>query len=177
MKVGLLALILAAGLTLSATASFADRGDKTVEASLNYGTEAFGGLGGQIGVSGGFGYGLNRNLEARADLSYYRSARNQDDTNVAGSRVPLDLGVRYYYPLGDIDKNLSAYGQGALEVSFDDWGPGAYRPTRSETRVGVVIGGGAEYALDPHFGAVAHLQYHVIEDGYFSTGVGVAYHF
>jgi opacity protein-like surface antigen len=177
MRVALLALIVAAGLTMSATASLADRGDKSVEASLNYGTEAFDGLGRQIGVSAGFGYGLNRNLEARADLSYYRSSTNELDTNVAGSRVPLDLGVRYYYPLGDIDRNLSAYGQGAVEFSFDDWRPGAYRPTRTETRVGVLLGAGAEYALDPHFAALLRLQYHIIEDSYLSTGIGMAYHF
>jgi opacity protein-like surface antigen len=177
MRVGFLALFLAAGLALSATTSFADRGDKSVEASLNYGTEAFGGLGGQIGVSTGFGYGLSRNLEARADLSYYRSAINQDEYNVSGTRIPIDLGVRYYYPLSQIDRNLTAYGQGAVEISFDDWVPSEYSSSRTETRFGVVLGGGAEYALAPHYGALLQLQYHVVKNSYLSTGIGMAYHF
>jgi opacity protein-like surface antigen len=176
MRVMMLAVMLVTGLACS-TAAYAKEGDRSVEGSLNYGTEAFDGLRGQIGGSAGFGYDLKKNLQARADLSYFRSATNQAGTNVSGTRIPLDLGVRYYYPLPDIDNNLTAYGQGALELSFDDWVPAAYRPTKTETRVGLLIGAGAEYALDPHFSALFRLQYHIVEDSYLSTGVGMAYHF
>jgi hypothetical protein len=177
MRVTVTAVVFLLGLTLSATGAIAKEGGRSVEASINYGTEAFDGLGGQIGVTAGFGYQFRNNLEGRADISYFRSSRNQMDTNVAGTRVPIDLGVRYYYPLTNIDNNLTAYGQGGLEVSFDDWVPAAFRPSKTGTRLGAVLGAGAEYAVDPHFGALFHLQYHIVEDSYLSTGIGMAYHF
>lgn len=158
-----------------ATGAFAKEGDKTVEATLNYGTESFGGLGGQFGATAGVGYELPKNFQGRVDVSYFRSSTTVDDMNVTGTRVPIDVGARYLYPVKEV--NLIAYAQGALEVSFDHWTPANGLPSTSATRVGALIGAGAEYALDPQWGAVLNLQYHIIEDSFFSTVIGMAYHF
>ncbi|HJV66277.1 MAG TPA: outer membrane beta-barrel protein [Geomonas sp.] len=160
-----------------ATGASAKEGGKTVEATLDYGTEAFDGLGGQIGVTAGFGYELPSNFQGRVDVSYFRSSTTVDDMNVTGTRVPVDVGIRYLYPVRQLDPNLVTYGQGALEVSFDHWTAAAGFPSESATRVGAVIGAGAEYALDQQWGALLNLQYHIIEDSYFTTGIGMAYHF
>lgn len=160
-----------------ATGAYAKEGDKTVEATLNYGTEAFDGLGGQFGVTAGLGYELPKNFQGRIDVSYFRSSTTEDDMNVSGTRVPIDVGVRYLYPVKEMGPNLVAYGQGALEVSFDHWTPAVGLPSKSATRFGAVIGAGAEYALDQQYGAILNLQYHIIDDSYFSAGIGMAYHF
>ena len=165
------------GLILACTGAFATEGDKEIEATLNYGTESFDGLGGQFGATAGFGYQFRDNLQGRADVSYFRSGTRQGDADVTGTRVPIDLGVRYYCPLGNLDSNLTAYGQGGLEVSFDDWKSAAGLQSRSDTRLGAVLGAGAEYALAPQYGAILNLQYHIVEGGYLSAGIGMAYHF
>ncbi|MCM0083584.1 porin family protein [Geomonas sp. Red32] len=170
-------MVVMVGWVLASGQAFGKEGDTSVEASLNYGSESFDGLGGQIGVSVGGGYEFLNNLQGRVDLSYYRSSTDQGGMNVAGTRVPLDLGARYYFPLPSIDPKLAAFAQGGLEVSFDDWKPSADLPSRSSTRFGGVVGGGAEYMLDRQFGALVNLHYHIVEGGYLSTGIGMSYHF
>ena len=99
------------------------------------------------------------------------------DVNVAGTRVPIDLSASYLIPLDKTYRNLTLYGQAGLEVSFDRWVPAAYLPSRTDTRFGGLIGAGAEYALDANWGAVFNLRYHIVQDGYLSTGLGMSYHF
>lgn len=173
----ILAAVMLMGAITLATAASAQEGDRAVEVSLNYGTEAFDGLGGQFGITAGYGYEFRNNLQGRVDISYFRSSTSEMDEDVSGTRVPVDFGVRYYYPLTKVDRDLTAYGQGGLELSFDDWEPAAGVPSRSRTRFGALIGAGAEYALDDQYSAVAHMQYHIISDSFFSLGIGMAYHF
>jgi hypothetical protein len=177
MSVKLAVVMTLAALALTTTGALAVEGDKSVEASLNYGTEAFDGLEGQIGATAGFGYEFRNHLQGRFDLSYFRSSTNSGNMDFSGTRIPIDLGVRYLYPLPEIDKNLTAFGQGALEISFDDWKSPGDMSYRSDTRFGLLIGTGADYKLDPDYSVFANLQYHIINDSYFSTGIGMAYHF
>lgn len=177
MRLSLAAVVVFAGMTLAANGAFAKEGDKSVEATLNYGTESFDGLDGQFGATVGFGYEVRDRLQGRFDVSYFRSSKDQAGMNVGGTRVPVDLGARYYYPLTRVDANLSAFGQGGIEISFDSWEPDNMSDSRSRTSFGAVIGGGVEYMLDRQFGATANVLIHAIEGSYLSTGVGMAYHF
>ncbi|MBJ6727643.1 outer membrane beta-barrel protein [Geomesophilobacter sediminis] len=177
MRIKTAALITAAFLLMVASCAWAKEGDQTIEGTFNYGTEAFNDLGNQYGVTAGYGFEFRDRWQARADLSYYRTSTATMGATLTGIRVPLDLGLRYLIPLPKVNKELTAFGQGGVEISVDDWRPAVGAARTSDTRFGAVIGGGAEYALDPQFGAVVNVQYHVIEDGYLSAGIGMAYHF
>lgn len=179
MKSTLMASVATGALLFFGTAALAGEGDRSVEATLNYGTQAYSGLEGQFGVTVGAGQFLTRNLQARADLSYLRSAVSRSGMEVTGYRIPLDLGGRYYYPVPKLDPELKLYGQAGLEISFDRrerLEMAAVTPS-SDVAFGVVLGGGAEYPLSREFGASANLLYHVIEQSYLSVGAGMTYHF
>lgn len=171
------AAMLFIGATFASSGAFAFEGKKSADFSLVYGTEAFNNLEGQFGARAGFGYEFLKNVQARVEISYLRSSTDMSGMNVTGTRVPIDVGIRQYYPLPRIDTDLAAFGQASLEVSFDDWHPDADSPSRGRTAIGGVIGAGAEYLLDRNWGAVANVQYHIIQDSFFSTGIGLAYHF
>lgn len=172
--------ILAVSVALLFTFGSADakEGDTSVEATLGYATESFEGLGSQFGFTIGGGYELKGNFEGRIDLSYLKTSDFKMDMNVTGRRLPIDLGVRYYMPRPKVDENLTLFGQGALEVSFDHIDAIADdRPSADDTNVGLTLGGGAKYMLSPEFGATANMLYHFIKDSYLSIGVGAVYHF
>ena len=74
MRIKVAAIVGIAGAMLASHAVWAKEGDKSVEASLNYGSGSFDGLGSQIGATAGFGYEFGNNLQGRVDLSYFRSS-------------------------------------------------------------------------------------------------------
>ncbi|GFO57321.1 hypothetical protein GMSM_43280 [Geomonas sp. Red276] len=162
-------------LLVSGTA-LAMEGARSVEAALSFGTEAFDGLGGEWGATLAGGAKLRSDLQARAELSYYRASTAKGDVDLTATRVPIDLDLRYLVPLERIDPELSAFGEGGIEVSFDHWHP-APDASRSETRFGGIVGAGLHYALPQNYSAFIRLDYRVIEDSYLTAGIGLGYSF
>lgn len=177
MKSGAAAFLAVISLLFAATMSHAQTGNTSVEGTLNYGTEAFDGVGSQFGATVGFGYLFLERLQGRVDVSYLRSGKSVGDGEATGSRVPIAFGLRYLQPLPKVDSDLTVFGQGGFEVSFDRRTPGGGGSSGDRTSVGALLGCGAEYALAPGFGAVANLAFHIIDDPFLSLGVGMAYHF
>jgi opacity protein-like surface antigen len=178
--IGKIALFMTLIGLFTASVSFAKEGDKSVEATFTYGTEVADGLGGQIGGTIGGGYEFKQNIQGRLDISYLKSDASVFGLDLSYTRVPVDLGVRYFFP---ISHQLKAFGQGAIEISFDKAEIALTilningKASSSETHFGVALGGGAEFNVAPQIGITGNILYHVITDGYLSIGVGAAYHF
>jgi hypothetical protein len=165
-------------MALMTTSAFAKEGDSSVDAMFTYGTESFEGLGSQLGATVGAGYEVMDKLQLRLDAGFVTSDKSGAGVTVRGTRIPVDLGVRYLLP-GVICNKLTVYGQGALEVSFDrskiDSGTG--KQTAYDTNVGAVVGGGLEYGVTPWLGIGGNVLYHAIDSGYLTLGAGAAFHF
>ena len=164
MKVSLRIVVSVAALTLCAAAfspAFAKQGEKSVEISGDIATEPAGNVGATAGFTAGVGYEIMDDLQVRGDLSYY----SWDGFE----RIPIVVGARKYFPTPF--RELKAFGQGGLEVSFDN------SDADDDTRVGVNLGGGVEYTIAPRFTIGSDLRFHVIKHWYTTIGFGLGYHF
>jgi hypothetical protein len=74
------------------------------------------------------------------------------------------MSLRYLHPLKD---KITLLGQGGLEFSVDD----------AVNQIGLVLGGGAEFAVAPQVGIVSMINFHFVPGGYATWSVGAAYHF
>jgi opacity protein-like surface antigen len=149
--------------------AMARQGEMAVEISGDVATEPKGDFGATAGFTAGFGYEIIDELQLRGDVSYYRWS----DDGIDLDRVPLVIGARKYYqtPL----RELKAFGQGGLEISFDN--SNKLWPSRDDTNVGVALGGGIEYTIAPKFTVGSDLRFHIINNWYTTIGFGLGYHF
>jgi hypothetical protein len=168
MKRSLKTAFLVAAVTMCTAAfspAFAKQGEMAAEISGDVATEPAGNLGATAGFTAGFGYEIVDDLQLRGDISYYRWTDGGFDFD----RVPLVIGARKYFPTPL--RELKAFGQGGLEISFDD------TSFKDETNAGVALGGGVEYGIAPHFSIGSDIRFHFIKDWYTTIGFGLGYHF
>lgn len=136
------------------------------------------GFGTAVGLTGGLGFEVARDLQARGDISFYNWSGSQFGANVAYTRVPIDAGLRKYFSMGQ--SPLRPFVEGEVELSFDSVGagaPGGIKTSVTNERLGVLFAGGTEYRIDEHFGAEAMLKYHLVSNGYLTFALGMNYRF
>lgn len=132
------------------------------------------------GFNFGAGYLLrtiDRNLQARFDISYYYfSYDNFAGVSLAYTRVPITFSGRYYFPLNE---RLKAFAQAGLETSIDhfDLYENGFKRSKGEVNLGVSPGAGIEFNVNPNISLFVLGRAHLISDSYFSTQVGIASHF
>lgn len=157
-------------------------GDFSVDGSFGFATGP-GSFDQGFGVNFGAGYmlkGIDKNLQARVDLSFfdfdYDYWGGGNAYNLSYTRIPLTVGARYYFP---IIERLSAFAQVGLETSYDsfDYYANGEKHSKSEVNLGVTPGGGAEYFFTRNASAFALARVHIITDNYFSMQFGAAFHF
>jgi opacity protein-like surface antigen len=167
-------------LALSVVApALAKQGDKTLDASIDLATAPVSGFDSTLGFSVGFGYELEQELQLRGDISYYSYDEDFFGDSLTYTRVPVAASVRKYFPLNP-QKNVNIFVQGGLELSFDEVEvsvPFFGKASESEVNLGLVGGGGVEFALSREFGLGGIAKYHVISDDYLTLGLYGAYHF
>ncbi len=181
------ALALACG-TAFAAGSPAGSG-ASADLSLNYASDPGSGFDGTVGLELGANMDLNRlginlstskgvDLQGRVSLSYY----NFEDDRFFGAdleyrRIPLFVGGRVVAPVAP---SLKVYGQLGLELSFDRvevYVPGVGKHSDSDVNLGLTPGVGLIVPLSSQFYLGANLNWHIIEDDYFTLGVGAGINF
>jgi Outer membrane protein beta-barrel domain len=128
------------------------------------------------GINVGAGYmlaSIDKNLQARVDLSVYQFDHNFYWGSGTYTRVPITFSARYYIPL--VDK-LRAFGQAGLETSIDTHDTSSNQ-RQNQVNVGISPGAGIEFIVNPKVGLFALAIEHLITDNYFSLQLGVVTHF
>jgi opacity protein-like surface antigen len=132
------------------------------------------------GFNFGAGYMLrtiNRNLQARIDISYYNFSTDVGFTSLSYTRVPFTVSGRYYFPIND---RLKAFAQAGLETSIDHFdvpdGFG-FKHSKNEVNLGISPGAGIEINVNPNISLFVLGRFHLISDSYFSNQFGIAAHF
>jgi hypothetical protein len=128
------------------------------------------------GFSIGAGYTLesiDKNLQARLDLSFFDFKHDFSWGSGTYLRVPITIGARYYLPL---DPKLRVFGQVGLESSIDNFDTASHE-SKSELNIGLSPGVGAEFFINPQTSIFAVGIAHLISDDYFSMNFGLATHF
>jgi len=186
-KIVFVALVALAFLDLTATA-FAKEAKSSgsssqgveMDASLVVASAPASGFDTGLGVNFGLGVRLpqiDKNLQARVDLSYISWSATEFDVNVDYTRVPIFVGARYFIPTQN-DK-LKVFVEGGLELSFDSVDvvfPPFGRSSESEVHLGIVPGAGIEVKIAPNLGIVAGARWHLITDDYLTLQGGIVYH-
>lgn len=125
-----------------------------------------------FGINFGAGYALasvDRNLQARFDVSYFLFERNYSWGSGEYSRVPLILSARYYLPPFD---KLRLFGQAGVITSIDTFDNERHDRKR-EFRIGLAPGFGAEFMINQHIGVFAMTRAHIISDSFISMLFGI----
>lgn len=129
-----------------------------------------------IGINFGAGYTLasiDKNLQARFDISFYQFKNDFPWGSGTYTRVPFIVSARYYVP---IVNRLKAFGQAGLETSIDEFDNSAHQ-RQNEVNVGISPGAGIDFFVNPKVSIFALGVAHLISDSYFSMHFGVATHF
>lgn len=131
------------------------------------------------GVNFGGGYmlsSIDKNLQARVDLSYYNFSTTFGAVDLSYSRIPITVSARYYFPIND---KMRAFAQAGLETSFDskDSTVLLFKQSKSAVNFGLTPGGGVDFFVAPNVSVFALGRIHIISDNYFSMEVGAAFHF
>jgi opacity protein-like surface antigen len=160
-------------------ATVSDKGMFEVDGSFGFGTGP-GSFDSGVGVNVGAGYMLStidKNLQARVDLSYYDFSTDFLGYDLSYTRVPFTVSARYYFPIND---RLKAFAQAGIETSFDSFetynGFGG-KHTTNEVNLGISPGGGIEFTVLPEVSIFALGRFHIITDNYYSMQFGAAFHF
>ncbi len=181
-----LAALVLFGMTATAFAkpsrsSSSSSDEAEIDASLVVATAPASGFDTGIGVTVGAGKmfpQIDRNFQGRVELSYLSWSATEFGFDVTFTRVPLDLGARYFIPTSNADVKI--YVQGMLELSFDKEETGVPffgTVSASTTNLGVVPGAGIDYRINPNLSIVADVRAHLISGSYLTLQGGVAYHF
>jgi hypothetical protein len=135
-----------------------------------------------FGFNFGVGYALSaldKNLQARVDISYYDFSYSYSlygyDLNY--TRFPFTVSGRYYFPIVD---RLQAFAQVGLETSYDSYDyvdRAGRKRSKNELNLGVTPGGGIEFFINRNASLFIVGRWHLISDDYFSMHYGAAYHF
>jgi len=172
-----LAAIVLLSLTTAAFAKEASSQQMEIDASLVVASAPASGFDTGLGVTFGAGVMVDKNLQARAEFSYFSWSATEFGVSVDYTRVPIFGGVRYFIPTQD--NKLKVYVEGGLEISFDSVEvavPG-FRSSESDVHLGLVPGAGIEVKINPNLGIMAGFRWHLITDDYLTFQGGLAYHF
>ena len=164
--------------TSKSTATSSDKGELEVDGSFAFAT-------GPSNYDSGFGLNfgagimlgaIDRNLQARVDISYYDFSTDFYYVDLSYTRVPVTVSARYYFP---INEHVKPFVQAGLETSFDsyEYYAGGVKRSKNEVNFGISPGGGIEFSVSPQVGLFALGRIHAISDNYFSMQFGAAYHF
>jgi opacity protein-like surface antigen len=161
------------------SATMSEQGMFEVDGSLAV-ANGPGSFDGGPGVNFGAGYLLStidKNLQARVDLSYYNFSSTFGVLDLSYSRIPVTVSARYYFPIND---RMKAFAQAGIETSFDSkespLGP-FFKQSKNEVNFGLAPGGGIEFFVLPEVSLFALGRIHIISDSYFSMQFGAALHF
>lgn len=169
-------LIVLSALLIAAPAMAAKK-PASGEAMLAIGTEPDDGFGTAVGFTLGGGIEVQKDLEARGELSYFNWSQTMQGVDVSYRRIPVGGGLRKYFPTNN--KQFRPYAQGMLELSFDraEVGVLGQKVSESEVRVGVVPAGGFDFMVNDKFSLGANIKWHLTTDMYFVFGFGGAVRF
>jgi opacity protein-like surface antigen len=175
------AVLLALSTGTQAFAKSEQMGNAEVDASLVW-ASAPSGFDSTIGLTIGGGVMLpqiDKNLQARVDITFLSYDGSFFGTDLTYSRVPITVSGRYYIPT---DQTIKVYGQGGLEMSFDKVEAGVpgfpgLKTSESSIDIGLVGGVGVDVAITPQLSFVADARLHLITDSYITLQGGVAIHF
>ncbi len=178
-----LAVFVVFGMTTTAFAKSSGSSSPGVEidGSLVLATAPASGFDSGVGVTFGAGMMLpqiNKDLQGRVEISYFSWSATEFGVDVSYTRIPIDVGGRFFLPAGN--EKLKIFVEGMLELSFDSVEvnvPPFGKSSASETHLGLVPGAGLEFKISPALGIVADARWHLITDDYFTVQAGVAAHF
>jgi Opacity protein and related surface antigens len=149
---------------------FAQKDAKSVNFSLNYGTEIE-----SVGIGGQFTYNLSERFRVAPDFTYFLENNNWKEWD-------LNLNAHYLFPLND--SKITIYpiaGFILTHWSFDDGTEaGSNKPTSlSATKVGFNLGGGMQYAFSNTFFFRGELKYNSTSEYYNQTVIsaGLGFNF
>ena len=129
-----------------------------------------------FGINFGAGYALasvDRNLQARVDLSYLQFKKDYRWGKGEYDRIPIILSARYYLPPFD---KLRLFGQAGVITSIDSYDTASH-DSKNEIRIGLAPAVGVEFLINPKLGFFAMTRAHLITDSYMSMHFGVAAYF
>ncbi len=178
----LLALGLVSGTAFAAGTGNPAGSGMSVDLSGNYASEPASGFDGTFGPELGFNVDLNRiglnvgaskNVEVlgRASLSYYNWDQSVFGQDLEFRRIPFFVGGRVATA---VSPQIKLYGQLGLEISFDrveHFNPVFGRISESDTNVGITPGVGVLFPISNQLYVGGNLNWHIIEDNYFTLGV------
>ena len=155
-----------------------------MDASLVLATAPASGFDSTLGITVGAGMMLphiDKNLQGRIDISYFKWSASEFGVDVSYTRIPILASGRYFIPTGD--NKMKVYAQGGLELSFDKAEAavtvpffGTVKSSASDTNLGLVAGAGLELKINPQMSFVTDIRWHLITDGYFTLQGGLAFH-
>lgn len=174
------AVLLAFSTGTQAFAKSEQVGNAEVDASLVWASAPASGFDSTIGLTIGGGAMVDKDIQARVDISFLTWSESFFGVDLDYSRTPITVSARYYVPMQQ--QELKVFVQGGLEMSFDKVEtanpvfPGL-KASESDVRLGITPSAGIDYAITPELSIVADLRYHLITDSYFTLQAGVALHF
>lgn len=147
----------------------AQKGEKSIGLNLNYGTEIE-----SVGLGARFQYNLTDQLRLAPEFTYFFEKDYLSEWDI-------NLNAHYLFPMQD---NLKLYPLAGLLIThwsadFDfnfGWASGSF--SGSETKVGVNLGGGIQYDINPVLMVNGEIKYCIVSD--FDQAVisaGIAYKF
>jgi opacity protein-like surface antigen len=173
------AVLLALSTGTQAFAKSEQIGKAEVDASLVWASAPTSVFDSTLGLAIGGGVMVDKDLQARVDITFLSFDASFFGTDLTYSRVPITVSARYYMPT---DQTVKLYGQGGLEMSFDKVEVGipvfpGFKTSSSSINFGLVGGAGVDVAITPQLSFVADARLHVITDYYVTLQGGVALHF
>jgi opacity protein-like surface antigen len=174
------AVLLALSAGTQAFAKSEQMGNAEVDASLVWASAPASGFDSTIGLCIGGGTMVDKDIQARVDITFLTWSESFYGVDLDYSRTPVTVSGRYYIPMDQND--LKVFVQGGLELSFDKVEVGNFffpgeKTSESDVRLGITPGAGIDLAIAPQLSIVADLRWHIITDSYFTLQAGVAYHF
>jgi opacity protein-like surface antigen len=175
-------VLLALSTGTQAFAKSEQMGNAEVDASLVWASAPASAFDSTIGLAIGGGIILpqiDKNLQARVDITFLSFDGSFFGTDLTYTRVPITVSGRYYIPA---NQDIKVYAQGGAEVSFDKVEAGVpgfpgFKTSESDINFGLVAGVGIDVAITPQLSFVADARLHMITDYYLTFQGGVALHF
>ena len=150
--------------------AFAQKDAKSVNFSLNYGTEIE-----SIGIGGQFTYNFSERFRVAPDFTYFLKNDNM-------SKWDLNLNVHYLFPLND--SKMTLYPVAGLIFTHWSWDGGKVEAnglslSASETKIGFNLGGGLQYDFSSVFFFRGELKYNIVSDNFDQTVIsaGIGFNF
>jgi len=176
------AVLLALSTGTQAFAKSEQMGNAEVDASLVWASAPTSAFDNTIGLAIGGGVMVDKDIQARLDITFLSFDATFFGTDLTYSRVPVTVSGRYYIPT---EQTVKLYGQGGLELSFDKvetafpffFGFPGFKSSESTVNVGLTGGVGVDVAITPQLSFVADARLHLITDYYVTLQGGVALHF